>query len=139
MIKNETVSRIMTAKVLTVDLSHSLEDAEKLMKKHHIRHAPVVDGEKLVGMLSLTDLMRMSFADTFGEDESDVDIAIYDMLSIEQVMVSRPKTVDINTSIKEVAEILSSREFHALPVTEEGRLAGIVTTTDLIRFLIDQF
>jgi CBS domain-containing protein len=43
------------------------------------------------------------------------------------------------TTLKEVAEILSKREFHALPVVIENKLVGIVTTTDLINFMLEQF
>ena len=108
-----------------------------MLKKNKIRHAPVVSDDKLVGMVSLTDLQRISFVDTFGEGEGMIDTAIYSMLGIEQVMVSKPTTVDVNQTIKEVAKLLSEREFHALPVLEKDKLVGIVTTTDLIKYLID--
>jgi CBS domain-containing protein len=137
--KREPVSRIMTAQVVTINLTHSLNDAEALFKKHRIRHIPVVSGERLIGMLSLTDLLRISFVDNYGEDEGTVDTAVYDMLSVEQVMVARPVAVSADMSIKEVAEILASREFHALPVTEGEKLVGIVTTTDLIKYLLEQY
>lgn len=129
----------MTAQVVTVNLTNSLDEAEALFKKHHIRHMPVVSGSKLIGMLSLTDLLRISFVDNYGEDEGHVDTAVYNMLSIEQVMVSNPVTVSSDLSIKEVAEILASKEFHALPVVDGERLVGIVTTTDLIKYLLDQY
>ncbi len=90
-------------------------------------------------MLSLTDLQRISFVDNFGDGEDLVDTAVYTMLSLEQVMVSNPISVSSATTIKEVAEILSKQEFHALPVVDDGKLVGIVTTTDLIKFLIDQY
>ena len=48
-------------------------------------------------------------------------------------------SVSSNTTIKEVAELLSKKEFHALPVVDNNVLVGIVTTTDLINYLINQF
>jgi CBS domain-containing membrane protein len=54
-------------------------------------------------------------------------------------MAKNITTVDSQTSIKEVAEILASKEFHALPVVDDGSLVGMVTTTDLINYLIDQY
>jgi CBS domain-containing membrane protein len=137
--KREPVSHIMTKHVVSLNLTHSLEDAEKLFKQHHIRHIPVVSGEELIGMLSLTDLLRISFVDNYSDDEGKVDTAVYSMLSIEQVMVSKPITVEADLSIKEVAEILSTREFHALPVVEGKKLVGIVTTTDLIKYMLAQY
>lgn len=140
--KREPISHIMTKSVHTLNLKNSLEDAETAFRKHGVRHLPVVSGHKLIGMLSLTDLARISFVDSYGElndHEGDVDTAVYSMLSIEQVMAQKVETVDINATIREVAEILSNREYHALPVVEDGQLAGIVTTTDLIKYLLDQY
>ena len=48
-------------------------------------------------------------------------------------------SVNSNSTIKEVAEVLSKKEFHALPVIDDNKLVGIVTTTDLINYLIEQF
>lgn len=61
------------------------------------------------------------------------------MFSVEQVMARNLVKVSPDTTIKEVAEILSKREFHALPVVLDELLVGIVTTTDLIKYLIDQY
>jgi len=137
--KREPVSKIMSAQVVTLNLTHTLADAEAMFKKNNIRHIPVVSGEKLIGILSLTDLLRISFVDNYGDDEGHVDTAVYNMLSIEQVMVSKPLTVQADLSIKEVAEILATKEFHALPVVEGEKLVGIVTTTDLIKYLLEQY
>jgi CBS domain-containing protein len=61
------------------------------------------------------------------------------MFTIDQVMTKNLTTVSPNTSIKEVAEILSTKEFHALPVVEDKLLVGIVTTTDIIKYLLKQY
>jgi CBS domain-containing membrane protein len=133
------VSSIMTKDVVKLNLSDDLTKAEKLFKKHHIRHIPVVKGNKIVGMLSYTDLLRISFADAVDDDEMDIDVTVYNMFSVEQVMARNLVKVSPDTTIREVAEILSTREFHALPVVEDELLVGIVTTTDLIKYLIDQY
>jgi CBS domain-containing protein len=129
----------MTKEVVKLNLSDDLTKAEKLFKKHHIRHIPVVNGNKIVGMLSYTDLLRISFADAVDDDEMDIDVTVYNMFSVEQVMARNLVKVSPETTIREVAEILSTREFHALPVVEDELLVGIVTTTDLIKYLIDQY
>ena len=139
MIQTRPVSDIMTKEVITVSRSDELETAELLFKKQHIRHIPVVQGETIIGMLSYTDLLRISFADAVDEDESTVDTIVYNMFTIEQVMAKNVISVTSETSIKEVAQILAKREFHAIPVVDDGKLVGIVTTTDLINYLLDQF
>ena len=138
--KRTPISAIMTTDVITLNLTDNLEIAESLFKKNNIRHIPVVSGDTIIGMLSYTDLLRISFADSVDENEKDVDTVVYNMFSIEQVMTKNLTSVNTNTTIKEVAEILAKREFHALPVIDDNNeLAGIITTTDLINFLIEQF
>jgi CBS domain-containing membrane protein len=128
----------MTKNVIKLNLSDTLTKAEGLFKKHHIRHIPVVNGNVILGMLSYTDLLRISFADAVYDDE-EIDVTVYNMFSVEQVMARNLVKVTPDSTIKEVAEILSKNEFHALPVVEGDLLVGIVTTTDLIKYLINQY
>ncbi|MEZ4787784.1 CBS domain-containing protein [Flavobacterium haoranii] len=134
------ISTIMTKNVVKLNTSDDLTKAEQLFKKHHIRHIPVVNGNKIIGMLSYTDLLRISFADAVDDDDSEViDTTVYNMFTVEQVMAKNLVKVSPDNTIKETAEILSKKEFHALPVCEDDLLVGIVTTTDLIKYLIDQY
>lgn len=133
------VSTIMTKNVVKLNLSDDLTKAEILFKKHHIRHIPVVYSNKIVGILSYTDLLRISFADAIDDDEDVVDTTVYNMFTVEQVMAKKIVSISPDTTIKEAAEILATKEFHALPVCEGELLVGIVTTTDLIKYLIEQY
>ncbi len=137
--KNTKVSEIMTKNVLTLSTLDDLMTAEKLFKKEKIRHIPVVIDSKIKGMLSYTDLLRISFADAIYDDENEVDAVVYNMFTIEQVMAKNLISVDSSTTVKEVAKILAKKEFHALPVVDNNELVGIVTSTDLINYLIAQF
>jgi len=139
MLRKAPVTTIMTQHVITLNKKDTLETAEKLFKKHHIRHIPVVSGKAIIGMLSYTDLLRISFADSAYEDDEYIDSVVYNMFNIEQVMVKKIVCVSPSNSIKEVAEILAHSEFHALPVVDGNTLIGIVTTTDLINYLLKQF
>ena len=137
--KSAPISTIMTESVVTVNTANTLGQAAKLFKKNHIRHIPVINNGKMIGMLSLTDIKRLIFfeayANTANEDDED-DAPVYEMLSIEQVMANNIESVAPSKSIKEVAEIFATNEFHALPVVENDELLGIVTTTDMINFLL---
>jgi len=137
--RRELVSKIMSTNLITVNLTNNLVDAEKLFSENNIRHIPVVNGDDIIGILSLTDLLRVSFVDTYGSDESDVDTAVYNMLSIEQVMVKNLVSVSSSQTIKEVAGVLAKNEFHALPIVDSNKLVGIVTTTDLLNYLLEQY
>ena len=133
------VATIMSKNVIKLNLADDLTKAEMLFKKHKIRHIPVVDGNTIIGMLSYTDLLRISFVDAVDDDDDDVEVTVYNLFTVEQVMAKKLVTVSPETSIKETAEILSTREFHALPVCDGNVLVGIVTTTDLIKYLIQQY
>lgn len=134
----EPISSIMSTNIIALNREDNLEMAEELFKRHHIRHIPVVKEEVVIGMLSYTDLLRISFADAVYDTDDEVDSLVYNMFNIDQVMVKNVVTVASTASIKEVAEILATREFHALPVVDDGLLVGIITTTDLINYLLKQ-
>lgn len=137
--KGTPISEIMTREVITLKTTDSLEYAEHLFKSEHIRHIPVVKNNIVVGMLSYTDLLRISFADAVDEDAGTVDSVVYNMFTIEQVMAKNLVSVTSDTTIKSVAEMLAKREFHSIPIIDNTELVGIVTTTDLINFLLSQF
>jgi CBS domain-containing protein len=139
--KNEPVSTIMTTHVHSVQLKDTLANAFNLVRKHHIRHIPVLEGKKLVGILSRNDLNRLAFSNVMSNEE-DADEAVFEMLSIAQVMTNRPRVVKSSETIKTIAEIFVEGEFHALPVVAEQddtKLVGIVTTTDVIRYMLAQY
>jgi len=136
--KQVPVSTIMTSHVLSVNIEDNLREVKELINKHKIRHVPVVKGKKLIGIISRTDINRLTFSNYFDEQE-DADDAVFEMLTISQVMTHKPKVVKQTATIKEVAELFAKSEFHALPVVSEkdpAKLEGIVTTTDVIRYML---
>jgi len=138
MIRKVPISKLMTKHVITLEKADALEKAERLFKLHKIRHIPVVDNHAIVGILSYSDLLRLSFADITDDMDRSADAMVYNMLSVGQVMKQNIVTVSPFDSIKKVAKILATKEFHALPVVDKRVLVGIVTTTDLIKYLLKQ-
>ena len=130
------VSTIMVKDLITVDIDDGLDNAEHLLTKHKIRHIPVVKGQKILGMLSINDILRISFADGAFREEEDVSSSIYEMFTIRNLMRSKLETVRSDNTIKEVAEKFVESEYHSLPVVDDGILVGILTTTDLIKYLL---
>ena len=134
--KDEPISSIMTKELITLSLTDSLYSAEKRMKVNHIRHMPVVDGDQLIGLVSLSDLQRVSFIDAYSKEGTE-DTPVYNMLSIRDLMIKNPLTASPKTTILEVSKLLASKEFHSLPVVDDGKLVGIITTTDLLHYFIE--
>ncbi len=136
--KREPISHIMTKTVVTVNQSDDLRKVVEKLKANSIRHIPVVNGKEVVGIISRTDINRLTFGALFDGQDS-VDEAILDMLTIPQIMTSKPRTLPSDTIIKDLAATFVKEEFHALPVVDNGELTGIVTTTDVIKYLLEQY
>ncbi len=139
--KNESVTKIMTKELQTINATTSLSAVGKMFAENNFHHLPVVSGSRLTGIVSFLDLMRVSFADSFGVSENQ---AVYDVLdrtlSVEAIMTKEPTTIESKQNIKDAAEILAKSEFHALPVVDgEGDLLGMVTSADLLKYLVDQY
>lgn len=135
--KRVPISKIMTKRVISVHKNQSLQQVAKLIRDRPIRHVPVMSGKEIVGMLSKTDLEKISFVNTI--DGNKLTTLMYDVLTIEQVMTKDVLTIQHKDTVYDAALLLSENEFHALPVMDEDELVGIVTTTDLIKFLLTLF
>ncbi len=137
--KREPISKIMTTALITVQRGKDdLRKVKEIFNKENIRHVPVMDGEVLVGIISKNDIMRLSFGNVFN-GQGDSDEAVFDMLTIDQVMSHNPKGVTVDTPIREVAELLVKEKFHSLPVMDGVKLKGIATSTDVIAYLLEQY
>lgn len=136
--KREPISHIMTKTVVTVNQNDDLTKVVEKLKSNSIRHLPVVNGKKVVGIISRTDINRLTFDALFDGQEGSNE-AILQMLTIPQVMTAKPKTVSSDAIIRDLAEIFSKEEFHALPVVDNDELKGIVTTTDVIKYFLEQY
>lgn len=138
--RNEPVSKIMSTNLVTIHHGEPVSKVRQLIREHGVHHVPVVSGQKLVGIVSNTDVLRVSFGDAFHTDERTVDATLDHTMTLEQLMEKDPVSVRENASIREAAQILSQGNFHSLPVVSDGnKLVGMVTSTDLIRYLLEQF
>ncbi|PKL76892.1 MAG: CBS domain-containing protein [Candidatus Melainabacteria bacterium HGW-Melainabacteria-1] len=127
------VAGIMSKEVYRVTRDRDLLEVYELMQRHGIRHVPVVESEDVIGMVSRTDMMRASYG--IRRDQVEENKELLKGLFAEDVMTPRPVVVSPMTSIREAAEALAELDFSALPVIEAGVIVGIVTTTDLLRYL----
>lgn len=135
--RNEPVSHLMTHNPYAVQRGQPVSEVRKIMAETGVHHVPVVEGKTLVGMVSMTDLVRLSWG---AADGRGLDALLDHTVELDQVMTRTPVHVRQSQSIREAAELLSPGTFHAIPVVDEAeRLTGILTTTDLIRYLLEQY
>lgn len=136
---NEPVSHIMSTDVKSVHTAQKLSDVYALLSENRIHHVPVVNGDALIGMVSSTDMMKLSL-DAYGTPDTANAAFLDSQFPIEDVMSNAMVTVKPDDTIRAAAELLSKGTFHSLPVVEDGgKLVGIVTTTDLIKYLLAQY
>ena len=117
----------MTRSVHTIGASLSLADAARLMKKHKIRHLPVLEGGALVGLLSDQDVQLVS-------SRSELDPTC---ILVEDAMISSPWTVDPSTPLAEVAAHMAEAKLASAVVIENDKVVGVFTTTDGMRILAE--
>ena len=94
--KREPVSKIMSDQLISVNITQKLKEVDAevdaIIEENNIRHVPVVSGDKVIGLISKTDLERVSFVNTI--DGSNLWTSMYDVLSIEQVMSKNLKVIN---------------------------------------------
>jgi CBS domain-containing protein len=136
---NEPVSHIMSNELLTVHAAQKVSEVYTLLTENRIHHVPVVNGEKPIGLISSSDMMKLSL-DAYGTPDSANAEYLDSQFTIEQVMSSDLVTIGADEPIRTAVEKLSPGTLHSLPVVgEDGMLVGIVTTTDLVKYLLDQY
>ena len=129
------IESIATKNVITVRTSDSLLAASKLLREKGFRHLPVVDAEgRLAGMLTDRDIKRASASEATSLEIHEL-LYLLDKLDVSKVMTKKPVSVTPQTAVSEAAALMVKHKIGCLPVVDGGRLAGIVTETDLLRLL----
>lgn len=137
--KNELVSNIMSNNIVSVQQGQTLSEVRHKMIDSNIHHIPVLSGQHLVGMVSFTDMMELNVVIN-GADDRTIDAIIDQQFQIKDIMSKDLAILNAKYTIRRAADILAENNFHALPVTNESsELQGIVTSSDLIRYLSNQY
>ena len=127
------VKDLMTEVVETLEPGDTLADAERLMRLGAIRHLPVVDGgERLLGLLSHRGILTAWVS--HGSPDREQPGAVASEIPVEMVMETRVLTISPHTAAAEAARIMETRRIGCLPVIERGKLVGIITEGDFLRF-----
>jgi len=137
--KNEPIEKVLTRDVMTTHTGQKVSDVRKIFAQNAFHHMPVVSGKKLIGLISASDILGIS-VEGVGSDERSMDAYLDHQFSIEKLMRTDLRTLPEKARIADAAEILSDGQFHAIPVVDgDENLIGIVTSTDLVRYLRDLF
>ena len=119
---------------MTISASERLSMVEDIMTLGHVRHMPVVQGGELVGVVSERDLLRASLSVLSEHRDAERRMFLH-VVEISRVMSSPPVVIGPDATIREAALLMADRKIGCLPVVEGGRLIGLVTETDVLRWV----
>lgn len=135
--KTTTVGQIMTTQVITLQPEDTMDKVKKIFDAHNIHHIPIVAANKVVGIISKSDYLKLLHGFTlFKTSKSDTyNAAVLRSLLVREVMTKQVAKLNPDDSLETAAGFFRENLFHALPVVdEEGNLVGIVTTYDLLNY-----
>jgi len=130
------VGERMSRPVISVSPDTPINDALAMLKKEHIRRAPVINKGKLVGIVTETDLLNASPSDV-------TTLSVWEMhyliskVTVKKVMTKKVTTVTVDTPIEEAARIMSDNKIGGMPVLNNGRVVGMITETDLFKVFLE--
>ncbi|MGD8227673.1 MAG: CBS and ACT domain-containing protein [Desulfobacteraceae bacterium] len=120
------VAEWMVKEPIVVTLDHKVQDCVDLMREHSIRHLPVVENQRLIGLVTESDLREVFLA------------SLVEDLSIEGVMITEPLTVRPDTEIEDAAKLIYYHKIGGLPVVDDyAQVVGILTVADLVEAFIE--
>ncbi len=129
-----SIDAIMSTNLITIKPEGSLAEARSLMHENRIHHLPVLDDKgEMVGLVTLTNLLAATDSVL-----RDVENRIHAVdISVADVMVTDLATVDRHASLRQAALFLEKHRIGCLPVTDHGKLHGIITDTDFVGVAIN--
>jgi acetoin utilization protein AcuB len=130
------VGERMAHPVITVAPETTIHDALHLMRTEHIRRAPVVTHGRLVGIVSMKDLLNASPSQATTLSVWELNYLL-SKLTVEPIMTKKILTVTEDTPIEEAARIMADQRVGGLPVLRGGELVGMITETDLFKIFLE--
>lgn len=131
------VGEYMTRDLITVQEDTSMKEAMLLLRTHHIRHLPVVNGKVLVGLVSDRDIRRASPSLLSGIGKNDYEQVLEDT-PVGRIMTREPFTVTETTPLVDAVSALVEKKFGSLPVVDGNEIVGIFTDIDALEILLSK-
>ena len=125
---------VMIKNPVTIDSDTYVLDAQKIMKENNIRRLPVVDKGKLVGIVTQHDLLAASPSPATSLSVHELNYLLSKM-KVKEVMRKDPITFSPDTPFEEALKVGQEKKIGSFPVVDKGKLVGIATESDIVRFL----
>lgn len=149
------VKDVMNSNVVSCKPDDTVREAARVLKENNISGAPILEGEELVGIVSEGDLLKLlilpekgelwlpspfevievPIRELFGWEETKKMLSDVGSTNIEEIMTKDVHTISSEASVEEASEHMIRHRINRLPVTEDGRVVGIITRGDIIKGL----
>lgn len=131
------VTSIMQKNIITLQPNDTIKKAEDIFKTHKIHHIPIIENEILIGMLSKSDFLF--FKRGFNQDRTEEKWDLFRLKShqVSEIMTTKLAKLEPTDRINVAIEVFKENLFHALPVVEDHKIVGIITTYDIIKHLAE--
>jgi CBS domain-containing protein len=148
------VEQVMTRDVLSVQPDMTVKQMDRALLDRNVSGAPVLDGQRLVGVVSRADAVRALYDDQsqatrisdFYTSPFPIPLPALDQLEkdsrkitrhlatlrVREIMTTDPLTVAPSDDVEEVAHLMASERVHRVPVVQDGELVGIVSSLDIV-------
>lgn len=134
------VKQIMTTDLITADPDETLDSVKHKLISNHIQHIPVVDGKKIQGIISKSDIHRMEHHFTLFQSEKALQSnkQIFSTILASEIMTKSLVTLKESDTASIAVDLFRENLFHALPViNEKDQLVGMITPLDLLKYAFD--
>ncbi len=132
------VKDIMSKKVYYFGPDKTLDLIKETIEKAHVRHVPVIDkNQKLLGLITHRDILRMAFSE-FGGIDKNKQNEFDRVVTAKEVMRTKVITTTAQTDLREVARVMIDHKIGCLPVLEDEKVVGLITEADFLK-LADRF
>lgn len=131
-----TVRDWMTTNPITIHPQQTLPQAYTLMKNHNVRRLPVVEEDRLIGIVTFGDIREAQPSDASALSSHEASYLV-ELMSIDSIMTPDPFTIQADEPISEAARQMLEHKIGGIPVVDaEGNLIGIITETDICRVVL---
>jgi acetoin utilization protein AcuB len=130
------VRKKMKKDLITITKDERMITAKKLLKEKNIRHLPVVDGKKLIGLVTNMDIRKAEASPATSLEIRELHYLL-DKLTVGEIMTRNVITISPDISVEEATTLLHDNKIGCLPVVEDGNLIGILTENDVMEILIE--
>ena len=128
------VRDIMSTNLVTVTEDTRVDEAKKIMEAHKIRRLPVMKKDKLVGLVTKHMLLEAAPSPATSLNIWELHYLLAKM-TVKEIMVKKPFTIAADMPVEEALQLGQEKGYGAFPVIEDGRLAGMVTESDIVRMM----